>query len=66
MTSSQANRKFVRQKENHALKEKQKLGALVEKLKKNPIKKRKLGMARNDMTTKEKNTLLSCFSKKVL
>ena len=56
----------MRQKENHALKEKQKLGALVEKLKKNPIKKRKLGMARNDMTTKEKNTLLSCFSKKVL
>lgn len=66
MTNSQANRKFVRQEENHALKEKQKLGALVEKLKKNPIKKRKLGMARNDMTTKEKNTLLSCFRKKVL
>ena len=41
MESSQTERKFVRQKENHPLQEKQKLGALVEKLKKECDKEKK-------------------------
>ena len=41
MESSQTERKFVHQKENHPLQEKQKLGALVEKLKKECDKEKK-------------------------